>query len=67
MAQGAGGAGSLQCDVHSLHAKGYEVMVTALQGARPTGTLHHDPRSLALAVMRFYRRHKGGRPVLETV
>ena len=63
----ARGAEPVQCDVHSLHAKGYEVMVTALQGARPTGTLHHDPRSLALAVMRFYRRHKGGRPVLETV
>jgi uncharacterized cofD-like protein len=63
----ARGAEPVQCDVRSLRAKGYEVMVTALQGARPTGTLRHDPRSLALAVMRFYRRHKGGRPVLETV
>ncbi|MCP9885558.1 YvcK family protein [Synechococcus sp. ATX 2A4] len=63
----ARGAEPVQCDVRSLRAKGYEVMVTGLQGARPTGTLRHDPRSLALAVMRFYRRHKGGRPVLEPV
>ena len=33
-------------------------MQAPLQGSRPTATLRHDPRSLALAVMRFYRRHK---------
>jgi hypothetical protein len=33
-------------------------MEAPLQGSRPTATLRHDPRSLALAVMRFYRKHK---------
>ena len=41
-----------------LEAEGYDVMEAPLQGARPTATLRHDPRSLALAVMRFYRKHK---------
>jgi hypothetical protein len=46
------------CDRHHLEAEGYDVMEAPLQGARPTATLRHDPRSLALAVMRFYRKHK---------
>ncbi|MEI8251140.1 MAG: gluconeogenesis factor YvcK family protein [Synechococcus sp. ELA057] len=46
------------CDADGLRRQGYEVMVSALQGNRPTATLRHDPRSLALAVMRFYKRHR---------
>ena len=42
----------------ALNNNGYEVMQAPLQGARPTATLRHDPRSLALAVMRFYRQHR---------
>ena len=43
-----------------LNTQGFDHDVTQapLQGARPTSTLRHDPRSLALAVMRFYRNHK---------
>jgi hypothetical protein len=33
-------------------------MQAPLQGARPSATLRHDPRSVALAVMRFYKRHR---------
>jgi hypothetical protein len=33
-------------------------MLAPLQGARPTATLRHDPRSVAVAVMRFYKRHR---------
>jgi hypothetical protein len=33
-------------------------MLAPMQGARPTATLRHDSRSLALAVMRFYRRQR---------
>jgi hypothetical protein len=32
-------------------------MQAPLQGARPTATLRHDPRSVALAVMRFYKQN----------
>jgi uncharacterized cofD-like protein len=52
------GATPVRCDVRQLQRLGYEVMQAALQGARPTATLRHDPRSLAVAVMRFYRRHR---------
>jgi hypothetical protein len=52
------GAEPVICDRHHLEAEGYDVMEAPLQGARPTATLRHDPRSLALAVMRFYRKHK---------
>jgi hypothetical protein len=31
-------------------------MQAPLQGARPTATLRHDPRSLAIAVLRFYKK-----------
>ena len=54
------GAEPVLCDVGKLRSQGYEVMLAPLQGARPSPTLRHDPRSVALAVMRFYRRHKGG-------
>ena len=52
------GAEPVSCDAEGLRRQGYEVMVSALQGNRPTATLRHDPRSLALAVMRFYKRHR---------
>jgi 2-phospho-L-lactate transferase/gluconeogenesis factor (CofD/UPF0052 family) len=52
------GAEPVICDRQQLEAEGYDVMEAPLQGARPTATLRHDPRSLALAVMRFYRKHK---------
>ncbi len=51
------GAEPVPCDVRALRSQGYEVMLAPLQGARPTATLRHDPRSVALAVMRFYRKH----------
>ncbi|MFN9635216.1 MAG: uridine diphosphate-N-acetylglucosamine-binding protein YvcK [Synechococcaceae cyanobacterium] len=52
------GAEPVSCDVAGLTARGYEVMLAALQGARPSATLRHEPRAVAQAVMRFYRRRK---------
>ena len=52
------GADPVVCNRRQLISEGYEVMEAPLQGSRPTATLRHDPRSLALAVMRFYRKHK---------
>jgi uncharacterized cofD-like protein len=52
------GSEPVSCDIAALRRQGYEVMVAPLQGTRPTATLRHDPRSLALAVMRFYKRHR---------
>ena len=52
------GAEPVFCDSRQLQQEGFDVMQAPLQGSRPTATLRHDPRSLALAVMRFYRRHK---------
>ncbi len=52
------GAEPVICDNRQLQQEGFDVMQAPLQGSRPTATLRHDPRSLALAVMRFYRRHK---------
>jgi hypothetical protein len=51
------GAEPVLCGSRQLKADGYEVMLAPMQGARPSATLRHDPRSVALAVMRFYRRH----------
>ena len=49
----------LMCEDNDLINKTIEeVMQAPLQGARPTATLRHDPRSLALAVMRFYRQQR---------
>jgi uncharacterized cofD-like protein len=50
------GAQPVSCDARDLRRQGYEVMLAPLQGARPTATLRHDPRSLAIAVLRFYRK-----------
>ncbi len=54
------GAEPVACDVRQLRRQGYEVMLAPLQGARPTATLRHDPRSVALAVMRYFRKHQRG-------
>ncbi|MEO1002302.1 MAG: gluconeogenesis factor YvcK family protein [Cyanobacteria bacterium J06638_7] len=56
------GADPVTCDSRQLQRQGYTVMEAPLHGSRPTATLRHDPRSLALAVMRFYRntRHRLG-------
>ena len=54
----ARGAEPVICDAEALKRDGFDVMQAPLQGARPTATLRHDPRSLALAVMRFYRKHR---------
>ena len=52
------GAEPVTCDLRRLRSQGYDVTLAPLQGARPTGTLRHDPRSVALAVMRFYKRQR---------
>jgi uncharacterized cofD-like protein len=52
------GAEPVLCDVGDLRRRGYEVMLAPLQGSHPTATLRHDPRSVAHAVLRFYRRHR---------
>jgi hypothetical protein len=52
------GAEPVTCDTRALRSQGYEVMLAPLQGARPSATLRHDSRSVALAVMRFYKRHR---------
>ena len=52
------GAQPVVCDADDLRSDGYDVTQAPLQGARPTATLRHDSRSLALAVMRFYRGHR---------
>ncbi len=54
----ARGADPVICDGRALKEQGYEVMQAPLQGAKPTATLRHDPRSLSLAIMRFYRKFK---------
>ena len=54
----ARGAEPVGCDSEQLREEGYDVTLAPLQGARPTATLRHDPRNLALAVMRFYRSRR---------
>ncbi len=54
----AKGAEPVVCDGLALNSEGYEVMEAPLQGRRPTSTLRHDPRSLSIAIMRFYRQYK---------
>ncbi len=51
------GAEPVTCDARYLRKQGYQVMQAPLQGAKPTATLRHDPRSVALAVMRFYKQN----------
>ena len=52
------GSEPVTCDKKALKLQGYDVIQAPLQGRRRTPTLRHDSRSLALAVMRFYRKHK---------
>ena len=52
------GSEPVACNTRQLRQQGYDVTLAPLQGARPTATLRHDPRSLAVAVMRFYKRQK---------
>jgi uncharacterized cofD-like protein len=52
------GAEPVVCDLERLRSLGYDVMVAPMQGTRPDSTLRHDPRSVAVAVMRFFKRHK---------
>jgi uncharacterized cofD-like protein len=54
------GAEPVACNTRQLRRQGYEVMLAPLQGSRPTATLRHDPRSVALAVMRFFRNYQRG-------
>ena len=54
------GAEPVACDARQLRRQGYDVTLAPLQGARPTATLRHDPRSVALAVMRYFRKHQRG-------
>ena len=61
------GAEPVRCDAAVLRNQGYEVMQAPLQGPRPTATLRHDPRSLALAVMRYYRRQRREKTVANLV
>jgi uncharacterized cofD-like protein len=55
------GAEPVTCDGRQLRSEGYEVMLANLQGDRPSATLRHDPRSVAQAVMRYYRKHRRSR------
>ena len=52
------GAEPVSCNKMDLISRGYKVYQASLQGSKITPTLRHDPRSLALAIMRFYRRYK---------
>ena len=52
------GAEPVACNSRRLRSQGYDVTLAPLQGARPSATLRHDPRSVALAVMRFYKRQQ---------
>ena len=56
------GAEPVLCDATRLRRQGYDVMQAPLQGAGATATLRHDPRNLALAVMRFYRQQQRRAP-----
>ena len=52
------GAEPVKCNKIDLLSRGYKVYLASLQGSKATPTLRHDPRSLSLAIMRFYRRYK---------
>ena len=54
------GAAPVKCNKIDLINRGYNVYLASLQGSKFTPTLRHDPRSLALAIMRFYRSYKKG-------
>lgn len=52
------GAEPVACDSRRLRSQGYEVMTAPMQGGRPSPTLRHDSRSVAVAVMRFYKKQR---------
>ena len=52
------GAEPVTCEASYLREQGYEVILAPLQGARPSATLRHEPRSVAKEVIRFYRKHR---------
>ncbi len=54
----ARGAEPVTCDSNVMRNRGYNVIKANLQSLKSTPTLRHDPRSLSLAVMRFYRGYK---------
>ena len=60
------GAHPVECDSRKLRSQGYDVTIAPLQGARPTSTLRHDPRSVGLAVMRFYKKHRRDKEKTQT-
>ncbi len=49
------------CNKLDLLSKGYKVYLASLQGSEATPTLRHDPKSLAVAIMRFYKSYKKGK------
>ena len=49
------------CNKVDLLSKGYKVYLASLQGSEATPTFRHDPKSLAVAIMRFYRSYKKGK------
>ena len=52
------GAEPVMSNRDNLINQGYRVIQTSLQGDKQSATLRHDPRSLALAIMRFYRKYR---------
>ena len=54
------GASPVLCDAEALHRRGYGVEQASMHGPkqRDGKYLRHDPRALALAIMRFYRRQQ---------
>ena len=52
------GAEPVVCDREKLVSQGYRVIQMSLQGDSPSATFRHDPRSLSIAIMRFYRRYR---------
>ena len=46
------------CNREKLIEQGYRVIQMSLQGDRSSATLKHDPKSLSIGIMRFYRRYR---------
>ena len=52
------GAEPVACNRKELSQQGYKVFQASLEGFKATPTLRHDPKSLAIAIMSFYKRSK---------
>ena len=52
------GAEPVICEREKLIEQGYRVIQMSLQADKQSATLRHDPRSLAIAIMRFYRKYR---------